>query len=47
MDKKIVGILGAVASLGSFTAAVSGGALYRKSSFLLDSLGQQIFPKFM
>jgi PmbA protein len=25
--------------------AISGGALYRKSSFLLDSLGQQIFPK--
>jgi hypothetical protein len=24
--------------------ATSGGALYRKSSFLLDSLGQQIFP---
>ena len=33
--------------IGSFTAAVSGGALYRKSSFLLDSLGKQIFPKFM
>ncbi len=25
--------------------AVSGGALYRKSSFLLDSLGKQVFPK--
>jgi PmbA protein len=24
---------------------VSGGALYRKSSFLLDSLGKQVFPK--
>ena len=24
---------------------MSGGTLYRKSSFLLDSLGQQIFPK--
>lgn len=33
--------------IGNFVYAVSGGALYRKSSFLLDSLGQQIFPKFM
>lgn len=33
--------------LGSFVQAVSGGALYRKSSFLLDSLGKQVFPKFM
>lgn len=31
--------------LGGFVQAVSGGTLYRKSSFLLDSLGQQIFPK--
>ena len=31
--------------LGSFVQAVSGGALYRKSSFLLDSLGQQVFPE--
>ena len=31
--------------IGSLVHAVSGGALYRKSSFLLDSLGQQIFPK--
>ncbi len=30
--------------LGSFVQAVSGGALYRKSSFLLDSLGTKIFP---
>ncbi|HCA26979.1 MAG TPA: metalloprotease PmbA [Betaproteobacteria bacterium] len=29
--------------LGHFTAAVSGGGLYRKASFLLDSLGEQIF----
>lgn len=27
--------------LGAFVQAVSGGALYRKASFLLDSLGQQ------
>lgn len=30
--------------LGHFIAAVSGGALYRKASFLLDALGKQIFP---
>lgn len=30
--------------LGAFVQSVSGGALYRKSSFLLDSLGQQVFP---
>ncbi|HRN75220.1 metalloprotease PmbA [Ottowia sp.] len=30
--------------LGSFTHAVSGGALYRKTSFLVDSLGKQVFP---
>lgn len=29
--------------LGSLVGAVSGGSLYRKSSFLLDKLGQQIF----
>jgi PmbA protein len=31
--------------VGSFVQATSGGALYRKSSFLLDSLGKSIFPK--
>lgn len=35
----------AVGLIGSFVQAVSGGALYRKSSFLLDSLGQRVFPK--
>jgi PmbA protein len=30
--------------LGAFVQAVSGGALYRKSSFLLDSLGQPVWP---
>ena len=30
--------------LGAFVHAVSGGALYRKSTFLLDSMGQQVFP---
>ena len=29
--------------LGHFVSAVSGGSLYRKSSFLLDSLGSQVF----
>jgi PmbA protein len=31
--------------VGAFVQAVSGGALYRKSSFLLDSLGKQVLPK--
>lgn len=31
--------------LGSFVQAISGGALYRKSTFLLDSLGKSVFPK--
>jgi len=30
--------------LGHFVSAVSGGNLYRKSSFLQDSLGKEIFP---
>lgn len=29
--------------LGSFVSAASGGNLYRKASFLLDSLGKQVF----
>ncbi|MBI3140347.1 MAG: metalloprotease PmbA [Rhodocyclales bacterium] len=29
--------------IGNFVHAVSGGALYRKSSFLLDSLGTRVF----
>jgi PmbA protein len=33
--------------IGSLVHAISGGALYRKTSFLLDSLGKQIFPKFV
>ena len=31
--------------LGAYVQATSGGALYRKSSFLLDSLGKQVLPK--
>ncbi len=33
--------------ISHFVSAVSGGSLYRKSSFLLGSLGQSIFPKFL
>ena len=33
--------------IASYVSAVSGGHLYRKSSFLLDSLGQQVFPAFV
>ena len=32
---------------GHFIAAISGGNLYRKSSFLLDALGNTIFPEFL
>ena len=31
--------------LGNFAQAISGGALYRKTTFLLDALGQKVFPK--
>ncbi|MDQ5905393.1 MAG: PmbA protein [Pseudomonadota bacterium] len=37
----------AAALIGSFVHAVSGGSLYRKSTFLPDSLGTQIFPQHM
>lgn len=33
--------------IGSYLKAVSGSNLYRESSFLLNSLGQQVFPEFM
>ncbi|OUR59921.1 metalloprotease PmbA [Colwellia sp. 39_35_sub15_T18] len=32
---------------GHFIAAISGGNLYRKSSFLLDELGKEVFPEFL
>ena len=32
---------------GHLVGAVSGGALYRKSSFLLDSLGTHVLPEFI
>ena len=31
--------------IGHYIGAVSGGALYRKASFLLDSAGTQVFPE--
>jgi PmbA protein len=33
--------------IASYVSAVSGGHLYRKSSFLLDCLGTQVFPSFV
>ena len=33
--------------IGNLTRAISGGAQYRKSSFLLDAAGQEIFPGWM
>jgi PmbA protein len=35
----------AASLIGNFIHAVSGGSLYRKTSFLVGSLGQQIFSK--
>lgn len=32
---------------GHFFSAISGGALYRQASFLVDTLGQQIFPEWL
>lgn len=34
----------ALGLMGAFVHAVSGGALYRRTSFLLDSLGKPVFP---
>lgn len=33
--------------IGHFISAIRGGNLYRKSSFLVDSLEQQVFPSFI
>ena len=33
--------------LSSFIGAISGGNLYRKSSFLLDAIDSQVFPEFV
>jgi len=35
----------ALSLIGNFTAAVNGGNLYRKASFLAGSLGKQVFSK--
>jgi len=32
---------------GHFISAISGGNLYRKSSFLLDAMGKEVFPSFL
>lgn len=37
----------AASLLNTFVQAISGGALYRKATFLLDSLGTQIFPTYL
>ncbi len=33
--------------LSQLAGAISGGALYRKTSFLLDALGERLFPSFV
>jgi PmbA protein len=33
--------------IGSFLGAIRGTAQYRKSSYLLDSIGEQVFPSFV
>ena len=33
--------------IASFTSAISGSAQYRKASFLLNSVGEQVFPDFV
>lgn len=37
----------AVGLIRHLVGAISGGAIYRKSSFLLDSVGKQIFPSWL
>ncbi|MCC7546512.1 MAG: metalloprotease PmbA [Burkholderiales bacterium] len=37
----------AASLLGHFASAASGGSLYRRSSFLLDALGERIFSAFV
>lgn len=32
---------------GHYVSAISGGSLYRRSSFLLDKLGEQVFPQWL
>lgn len=33
--------------IGHLVSALSGGAQYRKASFLLDAIGQQVFPEYV
>ncbi len=33
--------------IGSFTSAIGGAAQYRKASFLLDAVGESVFPDFV
>jgi PmbA protein len=33
--------------IGHFLSAISGGALYRRASFLVDHAGKQVFPRWM
>ena len=33
--------------IGSFTSAIGGAAQYRKASFLLDAVGESVFPEFV
>jgi len=37
----------AIGLMRSFIGAINGSALYRHSSFLMDHLGKQVFPKFV
>ena len=37
----------ATSLLSHFIAAISGGSLYRRASFLLEHLGKQVFPDFV
>jgi len=37
----------AIGLMRSFFGAINGSALYRHSSFLMDHLGKQVFPKFV
>lgn len=37
----------AIGLIGHFLSAINGGNLYRRTSFLVDSLGRQVFPDWM
>ena len=37
----------ATSLIGHFTGAISGGSQYRKASFLLDAVGEKVFPDFV